>query len=506
MGLWTFYFIAKLYLYFRGFIRLHVLLNLLFLLFLILPSPKGIRSSRSFVFLRSFLNVVLALLLLWRDSWLPPIWDVLGFIQKEGIPSGGYVARFVLGFFNMWEVAALISLFLLCAAAKNRIRLTPVILVFLLIVPIGEIGRPQNGVDRQLDRFYQSESKRVVRFDQTDPVPPDFDILILHVCSLSWDDLKTAGLESDPFLKQFDYVFTHFNSVTTYSNPSAIRLLRANCGQTSHDALYHDASGECYPTEGLRARGYEIAFILNHDGRYSRFAEEAQQWGHLPPPVFPSDLPIQAYNFDGSPIYDDYATVEKGWQMREGKGGPFMIYYNTISLHDGAHRVGDPEWWKRDRTAQYKESVQELFGDFTRIFNRIASSGRNTIVLFVPEHGVALRGSTIQGPGLREIPLPQITAVPVGIKLIGKGIPQAPSRIISAPTSYLSLSYMLAAFLKNDPFRDSFVSPEWIESVPRTDFVSENQGIELVKVDPEYYLRGKDQKWVVAPENATRAH
>jgi len=379
-------------------------------------------------------------------------------------------------------------------------------MILLLIVPMREFGQHKEEMERYLDAFYQSESERVIRFQKAKTDNPDFDIVILHVCSLSWDDLKGVGLEADPFFKQFDYVFTDFNSATAYSNPSAIRLLRSNCGQPRHDALYNDAPGGCYLFDALRARRYETYFTLNHDGQYGHFAEEVKRLGHLDEPLKPTGLPIQAYDFDGSPIFDNYTVLKKWWTIRqESKSSHAAVYYNTISLHDGAHWAGEKDWWKRNRTDQYREFAQKLFGDITKFFDLMTSSGRNAVILFVPEHGMSLRGSTLQAPGLRDIPLPQITVVPVGIKLIGKGLDRATvqEQMISKSTSYLSLAYLLASFLKQNPFlsgKSTF--KEVIDKIPETDFVAENQGIRIVEKGAQYFLYGKEKKWITLPSNA----
>lgn len=506
MGVWSFYFLAKLYLYLRGFIRFDLALNLLFLIFLVIPVPARLRFYRSLTAAKQFLGVVLGLLLLWHDSWLPPLWDSLAFLSREGMPEKQYVYRFILGFFSLREVAVLTVILIGVFMIRNRVRLTPVVMLLVLIIPLRDLGQHKGEIESGLDAFYRSEASRVVLIDKAKTTGPDFDIVILHVCSLSWDDLKEVGLEADLFFKQFDYVFTSFNSVTSYSNPSAIRLLRANCGQPRHDALYNDAARECYLFDALRRRGYETYFTLNHDGVYGNFATQIKAQGHLDPPIIPEAVPIQAYDFDGSTIYDDYAVLEKWWKTRQTLGPQkAAVYYNTISLHDGAHRVDEKEWWKHDRTKQYKEVVQKLLGNMTRFFDLVTSSGRNVVVLFVPEHGMALRGTRLQAPGLRDIPLPQITTIPVGIKLIGPGYIHDPvgRKDISQPTSYLVLPTLIEYFLERNPFGSAPISPnDLIENLPETDFVSENQGIRIMKKGSDYFLYGKEKKWIALPANA----
>ena len=499
MGLWSFYFLAKLYLYFRGFIRFDFFLNLLFLVFLIIPFSKQLkRHHKSLAVVKFSASAVLSLLLLWHDSWLPSLWDSINFVEQGGMPSREYVYRFLLGFFNLWEVAVLAAILVFCMLVRNRIRLTPVVVVLLLIVPLREFG--QHRGEGGLDAFYRSESARVIRLDKVKQGSPDFDIIILHICSLAWDDLKAVAMEDSAFFKQFNYVFTNFNSVTSYSNPSAIRLLRADCGQSSHDALYNEVPEKCYLFDALRGQGYKTYFTLNHDGTYGHFATEVKHLGHLDEPILPTGLPAQAYNFDGSPIYDDYGVLEKWWKMRqEGKSRTAAVYYNTISMHDGHHWVGEKDWWKRNSLEEYKEFAQKLFADIRKFSDLVASSGRNAVIIFVPEHGLSLRGSTLQAPGLRDIPLPPITIVPAAVKLVGKGWNAAPvqTQVISTPVSYLALSYILASFLERNPFApDGFKSQEIIHHIPETDFVAENQGVRIVKKGPDYLFYGKEKKWI----------
>ena len=66
--------------------------------------------------------------------------------------------------------------------------------------------------------------------------------------------LKMAGLMRHPFFSGFDYTLTRFNSVASYSEPAAYRLMRANCGQARHEALEAPALGaRPAPDRRLRA-------------------------------------------------------------------------------------------------------------------------------------------------------------------------------------------------------------------------------------------------------------
>ena len=88
MGLWSFYFLAKFYLYFRGFIRFDFVLNLLFFLFIMIPVSRQLaRYHKSVAAVKLFFGLILGLLLLWHDSWLPSIRDSLTFVEQGGMPS-----------------------------------------------------------------------------------------------------------------------------------------------------------------------------------------------------------------------------------------------------------------------------------------------------------------------------------------------------------------------------------------------------------------------------------
>lgn len=506
MGAWNFYFLAKLYLYFRGYLHLDFVLNLLFIIFLLIPVPAQLKGYRSLAVLKNIFGGILGLLLLWHDSWLPPLGDVVSFVDQGGMPSKEYVLRFLMEFVNPFEIVALVSVLAVAILIRHRIRLTPVVFVLLLIVPVREIGQHPGGIEGDVRAFYRTESSRVVHFANSKTTAPDFDVIIIHICSLAWDDLKGAGLEADPFFKSFDYLFTDFNTVTTYSNPSAIRLLRANCGQTPHDALYREAPRDCYLIDALRSRGFETYFTMNHDGVYGHFSEQVKALAHLDAPLLPVGLTPQAIDFDGSAIFDDYDVLAKWWALRlKSPSAAAAVYYNTISLHDGAHWVNEKQWWKHDRTVHYREAALKLFEDVSRFFDLVASSGRKAVIIFVPEHGMALRGNILQVAGLRDIPFKPITRVPVGIKLIGinSGHGNLPQRIVSMPTSYLALSTLLASFTERTPFETGGMeSRDRIARLPETEFLSENQGNRIFKKGVEYFLYGKEKKWVALPSSA----
>lgn len=121
------------------------------------------------------------------------------------------------------------------------------------------------------------------------------------------------------------------------------------------------------------------------------------------------------------------------------------------------------------------------------------------MLIFLPEHGRAFTGSPFQPRDLRDIPLPKITLVPVGVKLIGPKFndKQVQQHVISKPTSYLAISWLLAKFVENSPFGNTAMAPEEIVlKIPKTDFVSEHEGRVIIRMGSEYWFRDKRKNWI----------
>jgi cellulose synthase operon protein YhjU len=527
IGLWNFYFLFKFYLFIKGSIRLDIVLNLLFLFFVAAPLPEAISKRRGFRLGRNILNVVLALFLLWHDSWLPPVLDAASFLNQQGMPSFAYIISFTRGYFSMSLFIALIAALMLAVltykwARKYKMAAVGSLAVLIIAVPVipknfgkhhqqsaeirlqtseaAEIKDPA----KYLESFYSTESERVIMFKQPGPASPAFDIVALHVCSFSWDDMKEIGMaQDDPFFKQFDYFFTNFNTATGYSGPAVLRLLQANCGQRSHNDIHKgDAQKACLLFESLSSVGYEPYISMSHDGKYGDFTKAVKK--NVPKnSIFlaPDDLKPEAIFFDGkSPLYGDYAALKKWFDSRQAsKSERAALYYNSVLLHAGSHWVGEKKWHLRDKHDQFKDVSSVLLKDVKKFIELLKSSKRNTVLIFLPEHGRALTGSSFQAADLRDIPLPKITKVPVGVKLIGPKFndKKVQQHIISKPSSYFALSWLLSKFIENSPFGSSAASPEDIAfKIPKTDFVSEHEGRVIIETGGSYLYHGKDRKWI----------
>ena len=508
MGLWVFYFLGETYLYYRGYIGFSFFINLTFALFLIVPIPRRLRSRRLFMGMRLVAAIIAAFLILWSETRFPSILRTVKLLSETGGVSNAYIVRFLKDSVNLTQVGILALILSACIFLNKRIVLTPLAFAAILSVPLLAASVNPSDMNAYLNHFYDKESKRVVTFDRPGNNAPEFDIVILQVCSLAWDDLRMVGLDKDPFLRQFDVVFTDFNTVSPYTNPSGIRLLRADCGQERHDDLYQNGPKKCYTLDALREIGYKTYAAVDNYAPSYRFVEDIKTYGHADQPIEMRDLPLRQYDFDRSPIYDDLAILNRWWNMRQTSQAERVAFYMDITtMHAGAHWADDRAWWKRNPSVLYREFGVRLFSNLSTFFKTLEASGRNVVVIFVPEHGRALRGSSIQPPDIREIPLPSITNVPVGIKFIGKGISPLPMHQITVPgpTSYLALAYLIKSFLSAPRFdRESLLTPAIINKIPETAYVAEDRVNTVVKKDNKVFYCGKDKKWTVLPASALK--
>ncbi|MBM4200105.1 MAG: cellulose biosynthesis protein BcsG, partial [Gammaproteobacteria bacterium] len=121
------------------------------------------------------------------------------------------------------------------------------------------------------------------------------------------------------------------------------------------------------------------------------------------------------------------------------------------------------------------------------------------MVVFIPEHGAALRGEKTQIAGMRELPSPAITEVPVGIKFVGLpgGAAFKSRTVISKPVSYLALTSLMADLMTANPYvGSSFDFAPHLDPLPETAFVAENDKTVMMRVGTSYYLRPPDLRWL----------
>ena len=518
LGGWNYYFVLKLLLFWRGLIDFDALPNLA--LFILLAIPLPLRWPHYSAVLRRAVALPVALMLLYHDSFLPPVARL--FLQAGLISdfSLAYMIELVGRFISLPVLALMATAFVLLVLARRFIRVGVVVLTILLALavsrwpqealapvqlaaarmPAGAVHLTEGGSNVELDRilraFYADEARRAVQLPKPDAAALPFDLLFIHVCSLSWDDMEAAGMQLHPLWRSFDIVFRHFNAAASYSGPAAVRLNRATCGQSSNDGLYAPTTEQCYLMPSLRRAGFDINFAMNHDGHFDDFLPLVRQQGVQAPPLSLNNLPVALRSFDDSAIYDDAAVLERWRALRAVSAAPrTALYDNTITLHDG-NRLTGAAGAGINSAQSYKLRLTKLFNEMEALMASLAAGPRRTVVVLIPEHGAAVRGDRMQIAGLREIPTPAITTVPVGIRVIEPGsTAEHETTYVDADTSFLALSQLVARMLEKSPFGPTpFDAKAYVKDLPTTRFVAENQSV-VMQVDKRTFWREDRSHW-----------
>lgn len=521
MGWWSAYFLAKLLLYTGGYINFHVWWNLLFAVFTALPA----RNDRQRL-TKNMIASVVSVVLLYHDSWLPPLGRVLAQTQNLADFSLPYWIELIGRLISLKVVLEVVLLLAIYALLKRKLRMSTFVFVGIGMVMVGPalVGRVQavgkhdvatsnvnaaavnatmldlrtlsaESLNRKVAEFYQQERQRQIRFVPITDAGAAYDIVLLHVCSLSWDDLQYLNQGSHSLLQRFDVVFNQFNSAASYSGPAAIRLLRGKCGQTEHKQLYEPASRDCLVMDGLQDVGFEPQWLMNHDGHFGNFFADVRDRGGMPVALEDSSGAVVAQrSFDGTPIYDDYSVLSRWWQQRlRNPAQQVALYYNTISMHDGNRREG-----KRLASLGYATQLTLFTTGLNRFLDEVQRSGRRVMVVLVPEHGAAVRGEKRQMQGLREIPTHAITQVPVGVMLVNASGKAADAALttVDTPVSYLALTELLARFMADNPFaKTNLALADYVQGLPETDAFAENDGTIIVTQGKQAMMRTPDGTW-----------
>ncbi|HXY21396.1 MAG TPA: cellulose biosynthesis protein BcsG, partial [Burkholderiaceae bacterium] len=415
MGAWSLYFLAKLGLYYAHRIDLQWLINFALAVALALPLQRPWLRR-----IRSALAIPAAVALAYDELHLPPWMQLVDDAAALANFRAGYLLELARRADLLQIFAALALLVLVYAALRHRLRfatLTFLGLAMATLVPPSaptpalersrayvRAGEPQQeqaapspfALDEVLRTFYGSEHGKTVNYARVGSAR--FDLVLLSVCSLSYDDLAYTHMREDPFLSRFDIIFQQFNSAATYSGPALLRLLHGTCGQTPQGELYNGTAADgCYLFHSLAAVGYQPALLLNHDGQFDHFAQQLREQGGMG--IDPEDnraSPVFMTAFDGKPLRADFDVLSRWWMRHQRDEGHNALLYNTISLHDGNRIAGQAT---RSSIDSYTPRLRRLFADLGRFLDLVEASGRPTVVVLIPEHGAALRADAMQIAG-----------------------------------------------------------------------------------------------------------
>ncbi|PKH23729.1 cellulose biosynthesis protein BcsG [Enterobacterales bacterium CwR94] len=531
LGGWNFYFLLKFGLLWFGYLNFHPLTNLVFLAWLLLPMPS-IRLHR----LRHWLSIPLGLALLWHDTWLPGPQTLLSQGGQLAAFSSAYLVDLLNRFINWQMVGALFVLLVLYLFIAQWVRVTVLVCAAMLWLNVINLAGPSfallptretvsatvstsapqaenpaaGGLDDSapptnanltawLNRFYEQEKQRVTQFPAALPADAQpFDVLIINICSLAWSDIDATGLRGHPLWQHFDIVLNNYNAATGYSGPAGIRLLRASCGQTSHTNLYQPADQQCYLFDNLAKLGFKEQLMMDHTGEFGGYLQELRQEGGLQAPLMSqAGIAPELTSFDGSSVFNDAQIMQRWLDGRlHSSDARTATFFNMIPLHDGTRNLGSI------KTADYKPRAQMLFDQLDTFLTNLEKSGRPTLVMVVPEHGAALLGDKMQMSGLRDIPSPDITHVPVGIKLVGMKAPhQGQPVTVNTPTSLLAISEIVSRVVDGKVFSAASVNLSALtDNLPQTPVVSENDNAVVVMYQGKPWIRLNGGDWVAYPQ------
>ncbi|MCC4108076.1 cellulose biosynthesis protein BcsG [Serratia ureilytica] len=532
LGGWNLYFLAKFALLWFGYLNFHALPNLVFMAYLLMPIPSP-RLHRW----RHYLAIPIGIALFYHDTWLPGINSILSQGSQLAGFSAQYLLELVSRFINWQMVGAAFVLLIAYLFVAQWVRVTVftvAALVWLTIVNIagpavsllpasstaaaGGAGTPATAaptagdnapadslpptsanLTAYLNQFYEREKGRATAFPATLPADAQpFDLLVINICSLAWADMEAVNLQSHPLWSKMDIMFDSFNSATAYSGPAAIRLLRASCGQLSHHDLYQPVNQQCYLFDNLAKLGFKEQLMLDHSGVFGNFLKELREQGDMQVPLMSqAGVGNELTSFDGEPIYNDLELLTH-WLDQQQKAGDARTatFFNVIPLHDGNRFVGS------NKSADYQPRAQKLFDQLNTFLDQLEKSGRKVVVVIVPEHGAALVGDKMQMSGLRDIPSPNITHTPVGIKLIGMKAPHQGSPLqIKTPSSYLALSELVSRLVDGKVFSESSVDWQALtQGLPQTPVISENDNAIVMQYQGKPYIRLNGGDWVPYPQ------
>ncbi|KAA9000699.1 cellulose biosynthesis protein BcsG [Affinibrenneria salicis] len=529
---WDFYFLLKFALLWFGYLNFHALANLVFLAFLLFPI-----ASRKLHRLRHIVALPIGLGLFYHDTWLPGLSSIVHQGAMLTDFSGAYLLDLTNRFINWTMIGCAFVLLVGYLFVSQWLRVSVLVTLALIWINLVNIAGPAvalisnpaatppvalknettpapvpkpGGLDDAapptnanltdwLERFHTREKLRATDFPAALPADSQpFDVLILNICSLSWSDIESVQLRDHPLWKRFDIILGNYNSATGYSGPAAIRLMRASCGQAAHSETYKPAPERCYLFDNLAKLGFRQHLVLDHPGVFGNYLTNLRELGRAQGPLMSQvGIAPALTSFDGTPVFSDGQLMQR-WldERRQSNEARSATFYNLIPLHDGTRPLGST------RSAPYQPRAQQLFDQLDAFLTNLQTSGRRVMVIVAPEHGAALVGDKMQMPGLRDIPSPSITHVPVGILFVGMKAPhQAQPLRVDTPTSLLAISELIARVVDGQVFNAPNVNMSVLtDNLPQTPAVSENDDAVVILYQGQPWIRLNGGDWVRYPQ------
>ncbi|MBE6422640.1 cellulose biosynthesis protein BcsG [Succinivibrio dextrinosolvens] len=513
----TSYFVYKFILYILGFIGFSVINNLiLFLLFFV----RIKRNDSNFLY-KVFL-IIASLVILYTDSFLPGLDQILS--QLEGT-SFNYKLDLLYDLINKNYILGFAGIYFICFLITDYLHGYAFVSVVFCIITfnafspyfiekkITEYNLPNNlpqstdippqigdatneNIESYLKTFLEKEKDRLTSFPEALPENFEpFDILIVNICSMATDDIQAVKQDKHKVFEKFDLRFDNFNSVSSYSTPATMRLLRANCGQETESDMYSRARSECSLLNSLSQLGYQTKVFFDHNGVYGDYLKTLGELGELPQKLYPlSSLNIRYNSFDGSPIYSDESVFRAYIEEAKKASGLTLGFMNLISLHDGNRLPG------MNKAESYGPRLLRMLNDLDYLVEGLKKSGRKTMLVVIPEHGAAIRGDKMQIARLREIPTSKITRIPTMIKFFGLNENTSlPEQItVHGSYSYLALSEIIKRAVENNIFssgHETATVEEIATDLPQQAYISESTNAFYMNFAGKDFYKLKGDEW-----------
>lgn len=552
---WNLYFLIKFVLIATGVLQFEPAWNLLLFGLLVATNPLKTRNPLTLGSIRDLVFLPLAITLILHEAGLIVSWALLDQIKLLFGFSAEYLTELIRRSITPWMAWSALGLVLLTRVLNRYMRLSTWVLSTLLVLSAFQImplllnhNAPQaaenyvntrinlspaellalgpqefqrlrqarkndinnternketdniNNPDTALKQFFKAQEGIIPKHLAaiSSATTPDFDVLVLQVCSLSWADLHAARQTQHPLIQNADFIFEDFNSATSYSGPAAIRLLRGRCGQQSHTKLYEPEQDKCLLFKELRDAGFSIDMLLNHDGKFDNFSNTVREnlGKATEQPIAQRDIPLGVLGFDGSKVGRDGDALRTWWGKRLEQNKPAVaLYYNTITLHDGNRLPNN----NQGSLSSYPIRLERLLNDIQSLLGEIRRSQHKALVFVIPEHGAGLTGEYGQLIGLRELPTPAITKVPVFGYWISptRKNPNLPGQIaIQQPTSYQAFNEVLNRWMALTPEqRDNAQWPLVLAELPSTHYVAQQGNITLLEHKNAYWMKVPGADW-----------
>ncbi len=475
---WNAFYIFKQGLCFLGFIGFSYPLNIL--AFCLCGVHFGNKLMER---VRALISCLTSLALLYHDSFLPGIEQMMA--QRDNITqfSLSYVLEFIAGFVNVRMLIAIPVCFLLMYFVSRVIRgCTLVFMGFMVLFGVEgsdfqRLTSQQDGViaserflkDRSLDvdgmlaqrgsftrsnlssyekQFYENEALRTVSFAAS-PVNA-FSIVFITADGLSNDDLSTLNAHSHAVLQRFDLHLDNFNAVSVSEPELSARLFSSICGQRHSDSYANEQSlnEKCSLPMTLARAGLSSVVLFDDAGKSTEFKKTAAGFGIDPGAV-------QAISGEDS----TRAMFDLSLDLLRDQSSRAIFMRFSQSLQNSNKAV----------------AMAAFLANLNIFLDRLEYTGIRSLIVLMPGTGGSSSDITLRS--FQNIPSDKRCLGSVFFRL--SSLPHANEIYhVRENVSYLAVAEVISRIISMDPYaEDALISAQSLtDELPRTAFVGEDHG------------------------------